>query len=684
MIFLRVFGIFSLISSIYCQQSIFDFGLTKNPKEEARFSNYGVNFQSQIIGSRQGNIPAAPQPNGNAPKLLGLACTDNMGCAGLNHAECTRNTCQCSQGFVALSDIACIPVTNFLGGRCVITAQCSALDPFAVCYEDTCICEPFFHVATTGRATTAGGHPTGIINDGAIIQSSNAAQTTQSCALKRKLGETCQANNQCSAKVWRSMCNSNNVCECQTGYAAVGNQQCVPAATELGQPCSSDTMCHLIANSICLNGQCQCSIQPNFIPFSTIPALARGSDTVFNGGLQPPAPGASGRRKRQAGNRCVPTRVLNEVCETNGQCAARTRNSQCTQGRCQCIANFVPRDQANINECLRTISTLGANTDCTISSQCTVTGAVCNQTLHQCACGTNFCQDGTLNSCLAKLNVSATCTNSCQCADRNATCTSGSCTCPTGTTLNAATGYCESVILRFSRTAFVLGGQFCCFDQPQQREILQLGIDPVSTETSFTISISDSSGLLSVDSTTGRILLASGSAITTATMTFSATVVSNTDSSVMDVVPVTLLTDTCCATAPSLTTSMLTVFLKDSALGVANVGCNGNGQAQAANNAANLIDFATGLINGGAGGTLDIFMNPCEFDGYPTVTSVTLATSTDCTLSGTTLTYGAAVELTNADLVTCTLTLGSVTGCNAMTLSSVSLTVVLSGSQCSG
>lgn len=114
-------------------------------------------------------------------------------CARLNNGvRCAERVCACSYDTVQLANLACLPRAKHLGDKCILSEQCKTLDSLATCYvsvitccrciciqfdrfsfrllylqqQDTCMCEPIYHVAGdlgSGASLGYGGRQSAVV-----------------------------------------------------------------------------------------------------------------------------------------------------------------------------------------------------------------------------------------------------------------------------------------------------------------------------------------------------------------------------------------------------------------------------------------------------------------------------------------------------------------------------------------
>lgn len=477
---------------------------------------------------------------------LGEECNDTTLC--LPALSVCNGVCECDAQAVPVANALCLPIAQYIGDPCVVTEQCRNLPQPSACYEDTCLCEPFFHVALVrlrnGEEMPDGTeHPVSIATGG--TRNMIVTETEEFCALKQKLDQECYDNVQCSTKVWQSVCDQG-ICRCKEGYVSIGDQMCVAKARQLLDGCSVDAECSDIPYTSCIQGRCDCS-----------------EDTVRHPREERKLPGVAPRVGRQNSRQvCYPRANLGEACQQDFQCLANVRNSQCKKGECQCDHTHV--NLANgFNECFPLLDLMESS--CIASEQCSGYN-VCDQKNSQCTCNDGSCLDVLSRQCLPVRQINETCESRCQCESVGAYCTHDArdrtdrCRCPRG--LTEINGVCQRKTLLLSRINFVANGQFCCFAMEMDRVIINLAVDAKSTETNYEFRITSTDpeilGNYTLDSRNGNFILLANRNVNTGapesesdTPVISFEVVSRDDETIRDSGIITVITDPCCVMAPT-------------------------------------------------------------------------------------------------------------------------------------
>lgn len=671
----------------------FDESKNKQINDQERAISYDVLVQYSTPAPTL--FPPTPStiPPRDRRKTLSMPCNTDNDCAMIPNSFCNRQTlqCACDVGFVS-AEVGCLPIALNFGDACVFDIQCSFLHTEALCYMCMCMCEPIYYIPGSQCSTPVVTQPPTDVQTSAPMQTLQEdyntllfqqsqlqanqilaqqggiqilpaqnqitpAQFSLTCVRKRALGETCCQDMECSARVTNSFCTDSisGVCSCLPGFTPIGNLQCtrITSFTTPGSFCSVSSQCSYFGGYCQANQVCGCA--PGLVSMFPIQSSLSAN----------------------SGNLCLELKNLGETCGISAQCQNRTRNSQCAS-TCVCSSGFFQRG-LNINECVPMVNSIGPSSPCTISQQCTVTGAICERSTGTCRCNPEtHAQVGSI--CEAKVSSGALCSVTAQCQTIGASCSTQvgqvvpTCSCPTGFIIDSRNNTCVLPSLHTSRVNYVFRGMYCCFaNTGEPQAIGQVHLTGGSTVTDWMFSLTGTGATSFTIMQTGQIFLNAGANVAGQTdLTFTATSVSLPG--LVDSASVTIFPSTCCTRAPTFTAGVaengrVDIMLEDGVPGDSFFGCSGTQSLTPSSNAAGVYNIVqeAGLMMGGyvpvAGG---VFTRPCD---QPIVFTNSVVLVGDCSINAADqnlVDFTGATELLNGQRPVCTIG-GTVTGCNGVT-----------------
>ncbi|XP_057322611.1 prion-like-(Q/N-rich) domain-bearing protein 25 [Microplitis mediator] len=274
--------------------------------------------------------------------VLGKSCSDNEFCEQIKFSQCSENkTCSCTPNTIKVNSNLCVPILN---GFCWHDNEC--FPDNSICIDNKCQCITGF-----------------------------TSESNDKCAPTVPLWQQCNTSQQCNDLTNHSMCSSTiKLCVCQDNYYSLGNR-CIPL---LNGSCSDTDIC-TIHNSECIDGKCQC--KPKFL---------------FND-LE-----------------CKPT-LLNERCVTDQDCTLLKYSKCSAENECICDNNYIKLNETSCGSLLEGL--------CSTDEQCTVANSTCTD--NKCQCRSNFLPKANNSQCEELLNQY--CLTSEHCKSENSICIDTKC-----------------------------------------------------------------------------------------------------------------------------------------------------------------------------------------------------------------------------------------------------------------
>ncbi|WAR31198.1 PTPRS-like protein, partial [Mya arenaria] len=251
------------------------------------------------------------------------------------------------------------------------------------------------------------------------------------CDKKKKLGEGCSTNQDCTSSDSNSEC-SGNKCQCQSSYYDDNGN-------------NAEGTC---ASKVNLEGTCTATTSGSGDPCNTAFAMCTGSESSYTCKCQ-------GGYYKSDGNTCSKEKKLGEGCSTNQDCTSSDSNSECSGNKCQCHSSYYD-DNGNNAEgtCASKVNLEGTCTAATSGSgdPCNTKFAVCTgrRSSYTCKCQGGYYKSGG-NTCSKEKKLGEGCSTNqdCTSSDSNSECSGNKCQCQSSyydDNGNNAEGTCASKV----------------------------------------------------------------------------------------------------------------------------------------------------------------------------------------------------------------------------------------------
>ncbi|XP_044592445.1 prion-like-(Q/N-rich) domain-bearing protein 25 [Cotesia glomerata] len=317
--------------------------------------------------------------NEHCVPAIGTKC-DDKDCK-LNNTRCIEGTCQCAYGFVALSKVECLRISEH-GKKCENDIQCSCKN-FGTCdteepYTDVfcagkkCSCLEDYHYVpgkyTCVKSAQKLGHNCTVTDSCLPVKNTECIEDRCSCPDKHFVEQDqCLSGIGATCAMYGEDCKANNSrcgffgCKCYDKFVELSVKQCVPIKKK-GEDCLIDEQCSCENNGRCYLGGtykdvicskktkiCSCSEGFHYVPEQDScvhSATAIDDSCTHNDNCLL----LSNTQCKEQKCQCIANyfnykgqcrQGLNSRCAENSHCSA-VENSQCIDNECQCNNNFVP------------------------------------------------------------------------------------------------------------------------------------------------------------------------------------------------------------------------------------------------------------------------------------------------------------------------------------------------------
>ncbi|XP_053372547.1 low-density lipoprotein receptor-related protein 1B-like isoform X2 [Mercenaria mercenaria] len=289
-------------------------------------------------------------------------CSENADCdLAVNNSVCDRKECKCMAGFQVNEDKSECNRRKIFDKTCFTSSDCYMAVSYSNCIKRQCMCNSGYYPSNGNQTCTK--FKIGDKNCVTILDCKEAvsksscrkgecrcingymAENNNTVCQKRIIGDPCDTDLDCSAAVFRSLC--NGTCKCEDGYDAnpiTNLRTCVKSPQKLLDTCSFDEQCFRLDNiSSCgnLHGfesrikSCVCELG-YFVRY----------DQVEQG-------------------HCYEPRLIGDYCENRAWCQFGD-NVHCVDNECTCRPGHIPN--ATYNGCVHLPEAVGDF--CRIDSHC--------------------------------------------------------------------------------------------------------------------------------------------------------------------------------------------------------------------------------------------------------------------------------------------------------------------------